>query len=109
MDERDKKRLSDRGLLATTPAGDPAVRVSLQYRPQLTEPSRTTRRRLLNDAFARIARRLEAGGAKVDLDSLSVSSQTVEALLPFDRFDELSDELEHAEVRVDQLVDRKVV
>jgi len=109
MDELARRKLIDRGLAATTPEGLPAVRVSLQYRPRLTDRSRTKRRQLLTDAFGRVASWLEPLGAAVDLSSLSVSSQTVEALLPFERYDDLSDQLERQQIRIDQLYDRQVV
>lgn len=109
MDERAKQKLIDRGLLATTPSGLPAVRVSLQYRPRFHERSRSRRRELLADAFDRIASWLEPRGAEVDLDTLSVSGQTVEALLPVDDYDELAGELERAQIRIDELFDRQVV
>jgi hypothetical protein len=109
MDEREAQKLSERGLVGKTPAGRPAVRVSLQYQHRFEEPSRDARRRLLSDAFEPIARWLESNDAHVDLDSLSVSGQTVEALLPIDDYDELTSKLQHHDVRVDQLVDRQVV
>lgn len=109
MDARAAQKLADRGYAEPTAAGAQAVRVSLQYRQPLEERSRAARRQQLQTAFERIAELLRTEGADVDLESISTSGQTVEALLPLDSFDELSERLSEEDIRVDPLIDRQVV
>ncbi len=48
-------------------------------------------------------------GTQVDLAALSVSGQTVEAVLPVEHYDRVVSDLEQREIRVDELIDRQVV
>lgn len=103
MDLKLLKKLRELGAIEHLEAGADGVRVSLQYRSRLTEPSRDRRRDILISEFKRIAHDLITEGAKVDLNSISVSGQTVEAVLPLDKYDQLTDELSKQDVRVDPL------
>jgi hypothetical protein len=65
--------------------GAPAVRVYLQYLPDLAESSPQARREALARRF-----REAAAGQPIQLDdaSLSETGQVIEALVPAERFDE---------------------
>lgn len=102
-------KLTKLGAIEQLPTGVPGVRVSLQYEPRLSLQSRDARRDLLRHEFERIAHALGAQGAKLDLDSVSVSGQTVEAIFPLDNYDRISQELSNQQIRVDLLIDRQIV
>jgi hypothetical protein len=102
------KKLRQIGAIEHLDAGVDGVRVSLQCRLKLTDPSRTGRRNILKSEFERIARDLSKEGAKVDLDSISVSGQTVEAVLPLDKYDHLTDALSKQDVRVDPVTTEQI-
>lgn len=103
------RKLEKLGAFVTLHTGAKGVRVSLQYKPGLVEHSRSARRDALHTEFERVARSIEPQGAEVDLDSISVSGQTVEACLPIDQYEELTNKLNQQQIRVDLLVDRKIV
>lgn len=109
MDLKLVKKLRQLGAIEHLDAGADGVRVSLQCRLKLTDQSRTQRRDILKSEFERIAHDLSSEGAKVDLDSMSVSGQTVEALLPLDKYDHLTDKLSKQDVRVDPLTTEQII
>lgn len=109
MDVKMLKKLRQLGAIEHLDAGTDGVRVSLQYRSRLTDPSRARRRDILKSQFERIAHDLVSEGAKVDLDSMSISGQTVEAVLPVDKYDDLTNELSKQDVRVDPLTTEQVI
>jgi len=109
MDEHTIKKLRNLGALSRLPTGEEGVRVSLQYKPRLEEPSRSVRRDILHREFQKIASEGVPEGSSVDLESLSVSGQTVEAVLPVQHYDRLVNDLEQREVRVDTIFDRQIV
>lgn len=89
--------------------GREGVRVSLQVQPRLKTGSRSERRERLLARFGQIAEAIAGEPAEVDLSSLSVSGQTVEATLPLGRYEDLVDDLARQGIRVDPLIDRQVV
>ena len=109
MDEHTMKKLRNLGAISRLSTGEEGVRVSLQYKPRLDEPSRSVRRDILHREFQKIASEGAPEGTRVDLESLSVSGQTVEAVLPAQHYDRLVNDLEQREVRVDALFDRQVI
>lgn len=108
MDIKLLNKLRQLGAIEHTDAGADGVRVSLQYRSRLTDSSRARRRDILKNEFERIAHDLVSEGVKVDLESMSISGQTVEAVLPVDKYDHLTDELNKQNVRVDPLTTEQV-
>ena len=92
-----------------TSRGTKGVHVSLQYEPRLKGGSRSQRRKLLIRQFGQIAKALALEGADVDLESISVSAQTVEAVLPLDHYQEITNVLVRQQIRVDPLFDRQIV
>lgn len=109
MDAKEFDKLAKIGAIERLNTGDNAVRVSLQYEPRLRNPSRSDRRETLKSEFEQIAQSIDARGAEVNLESLSVSGQTVEALIPVDSFDAIAEELSSKNVRVDLLIGRRAV
>lgn len=109
MDEHLVQRLRDLGAISRLETGQEGVHVSLQYKPRLEDPSRSARRDILQREFQKIATEVVPEGAEVRLESLSISGQTVEAVLPLGDYDRVVDDLEQREVRVDALVDRQIV
>ena len=109
MDEKTLSKLERGGALSVLPSGQTAVRVSLHLGQRLAEPSRLARRHLLEQAFETIAKKVAAIGGQVALDTLAVSAQTVEALVPADRYDDAVAALESLGVRVDPVIFRQVV
>lgn len=109
MDKDLIRKLRDLGALSRTSKGEEGVRVSLQYKPRLEEPSRSARREILQRAFRKVASEVLARGLECDLKSLSVSGQTVQAVLPVRDYESLVDELEQKDIRVDALLDQQIV
>jgi hypothetical protein len=103
------KKMERLGTLRDLGGGRVGVPVSLQYEARLEEPSRTTRRDVLRRRFEQIEQQLARVGAKVDLGSISVSGQTVDAVLPADSIETIESALRAQHVRVDPLIDRQVV
>ena len=93
--------------MTSLPAGGEGVRVTLQV--PLPRVARRERKVLLKQEVDRLREDLEAMGVVVDPDSLSVSAQTAEATIPVDDYDGVVETLKKKDVRVDPMVDRKVV
>ena len=96
----DRRRLAARGLVVPDSSGRDAVRVYLQYMPDIGGASRTERRTALRDRFDSLAGNRAGDEVELDPKSLSVSGQTIEALVPVDRFDEVASELAGDDVNV---------
>lgn len=101
-------KLRERGQLARTPDGDEAVPVSLMCQVPLKAGSRAGRKDELHAFFARLG---DEFGHELAMNpqSLSVTGQTVEALIPVDTFKRTVDSLASRQVRVDILIDRHVI
>lgn len=101
MDPAEYKALADRGLVVSDSSGNKAVRVYLQYLPDIRGRSRDARRKALRTRFDQIAEKRSQTGVELDPGSLSVSGQVIEALVPIQHFDEARHELEDDDLRVD--------
>lgn len=108
MDAKVLKKLYDTGAIDRLSNGQDGVRVSLQYQ-SATSGSRSSRRTLLKQAFKDIAKEIVSEGAEVDLDSISVSGQTVEAILPVDNYDNIAGKLNQQNIRVDLVQVKQVL
>lgn len=100
MNRADKKSLADRGLLTQNSAGSDAVRVYLQYVPDVPGESREARGEVLRTKFEQ-AREHTQGDIELHPDSMSVSGQMIEALLPVEQYEQAARELEAHDMRVD--------
>lgn len=89
--------------------GGRGIRVSLQTPEALPPGTRAERRACLQERFSELANALGPQGARVELDTLSVSAQSVEAVLPVDHYDDLKHNLEHDGIRVDPVIERNIV
>ena len=109
MDAKVLDKLYKLGAVERLPTGEDGVRVSLQYQSKFTEPSRSHRRNALQTTFENISKAIHSEGAQIDMKSLSVSGQTVEAVLPIDKYDNIAAKLNEQDVRVDLLTDKQVI
>lgn len=109
MDENELNRLTRLGAVVPLPSGQPGVRVSIEYLDDLVTLPRPARAALLRDRFGDAARVVAQAGGHVDLDTIAVSGQVVEAVLPVPSFDTLSTTLERGPIRIRPLFDRKIV
>ena len=109
MDATLLERLYKLGAIERMANGQDGVRVSLMWDSTLSEPSRPARRDLLRQKFECVANEILPDGAEVDLNSISVSGQTVEALLPIDNYDQITDKLKQQSIRVAPLTNEQVL
>jgi hypothetical protein len=97
MDE-DLEQLASQGLVAKMASGKDGLRVSLQYQPRLSSKSLDERRQVLEREFAA---RTQDPLVEVDQDSLSVTGQSVEALVAANDYEDVRRSLEASDLRVD--------
>jgi len=90
-------------------AGQTGVMVSLQYQPRMKTRSRRERRKELLEKFDQAAQAVDLDGDNIDLDSLSVSGQTIEAFLPLNQIEELVIKFSQQQIRIDPLIDYQVI
>jgi len=83
--------------------------VSLQYQPRMKTRSRRERRKELLEKFDQAAQAVDLDGDNIDLDSLSVSGQTIEAFLPLNQIEELVIKFSQQQIRIDPLIDYQVI
>jgi hypothetical protein len=109
MEQERFERLLREGAQRQLGEGSAGIAVSLQYLPALGEPSRQKRKQFLEAKFKELASALEMEGGSWDPGSLSVSGQTVEAVIPVSKYEALVEALKRRRVRVDPLVERQVL
>ena len=109
MDSKVLERLYKLGAIDRLANGQDGVRVSLMWNSKLSEPSLSARRDLLLRKFESTANEILLDGAEVNLNSISVSAQTVEAVLPISNFDQITDKLKQQGIRVDPLTKEQVL
>lgn len=109
MDSKLLERLYKLGAVDRLANGQDGVRVSLMWNSTLSQTSRSARRDLLQQKFESAANDILPDGAQVDLNSISVSGQTVEAVFPIDNFDDITDKLKQQSIRVDLLTNEQVL
>ncbi len=85
------------------------IRVTLMCLLDCETSNRELRKALIRKRFKHIVAIVEAHGGTVDMDSLSVVGQTVEARLPIKGFVELSNLLRAEQIRVDVIVTRQIL
>lgn len=108
MEKSLKRKLEQLELIETLPTGDAGVRVTLQYQPRLSQKRRSDRKAFLDQQFNKIANHLQGAGCQVELNTLTVSSQTVEAVIPIEQYDAIEAEMNDENVRLDVVVDRLI-
>ena len=80
--------------------------MSLHNRDRLAGRSRADRRAFLKQWAARVIVRMARRGVVARSETLSVSGQTLEALVPISAYDDVAEELALLGVRLDILEDR---
>lgn len=101
MNALEQQTLQDRGMVVKDSAGREAVRVYLQYKPTVRGRSLSARSKALRNRFDKVARMHAGTGVELHPESLSVSGQVIEALVPLEHYEQAMHELEHDDVRVD--------
>lgn len=109
MDERTTQKIERGGASTMLPDGRAGVQVSFQYRSSIGQGDTNVRRLRLMDEFRRLETELQPYGVRLAMNSLSPSAQTVEGIVPLDRFDEVNQRMTEQGVRVDVVVTRQVV
>ena len=108
-DQNDLEKLRRLGLVRTMPDGTEAVRITAQYRGAPASPDRHAWRVEMEAWQDVLSGKLANFGAEIVPNSLSLSAQTVEAVVPTLRLDEVAKNLNNEDVRVDLVVPRQVV
>lgn len=109
MRKPELQKLMRRGPTVVAGDGSPGVQVSLLCQTRLSDRDRDARRRTLRVFFDEIAGEICPLGAVVDLQSVSVSGQTVTAVFPADKFADIESRLRHYSIRVDLVARRQIV
>jgi hypothetical protein len=108
MDRSLLEKLRRNQSLRTMSDGREGVAVTVQYVGDPPRATRGERRNWLQDLFAQLSDRL-GSGLEITPDSLSLSGQTVEAVVPVAELDALSDRLSGEQFRLDVSQSRQVV
>ena len=110
MVELDKiEKMRRLGLTDRTSAGAEAVRVTAQCRGALAGHSRESWRSTLQAWERDVERKLASHGGELVKGSLSITGQTVEAIVPVDELPSIVDEMTDSNVRLDVVVPRQIV
>lgn len=108
MDAKVIEQLRRNQSLHTLADGREAVDVTLQFTGRVPALSRPERKAWLSARFSRVDQRL---GRRIGVKpgSLSVSGQTIEAVVPVDELDQVEAQLAHDEFRLDVMVPTQVL
>ena len=106
MDAHTLDLLRRQQLIRRLPDGREAIAVTLQYRGELPGLTRVARRSWLTDRFSAVGGTVD--GMTIEPDTLSVSGQTVNAVVPIDDVEELRLRLPE-ELRLDVPIYRQVI
>lgn len=109
MDRKEIDKLRALGLTEETAAGKEAVRVSLQLRRKLFDKTLDERRLVLQAWQQQIGASLMRRGAELVPDSLSITGQSIEAVVPVEQCTEIEADMDSGECRIDLIVPRQVV
>lgn len=109
VNHRDIERLRASGAIVSLPSGDAGVRVSMQVDEPMASLSRPQRAEVLERRFGDVSVRIQPMGGEVHLDTLAVSGQACEGVLPLPSYDRIVADLGELHVRVQPLLDRKIV
>ncbi len=109
MDPEKLEKLRRAHAVRRLPDGREGVSVTIQYRGEMPAVPRTARREWLEHEIARVVRSVECEGAVVVPESVSVSGQTMEAIVPAGELENLESRLAAANCRMDVNVRRQVI
>lgn len=88
--------------------GRTGVRASVQY-PERIDAPRDERRERLAAEFSQVGDLLHNFGGELDLQSMSVSGQSVEAVVPLDTYDEVEQAVRSVGCTLRVVMDEKIV
>ncbi|QLH38122.1 MAG: hypothetical protein HWD60_02880 [Defluviicoccus sp.] len=108
-DRSDLKKLRRLGLIKRMSDGTEAVKITAQYRGAPASSDRLAWKAEIEAWQDSLSDKLTKVGAEIVPNSLSLSAQTVEAVVPTLRLDEIVKHLQDEDVRVDLVVPRQVV
>ncbi len=103
------EKLRRLGLVRTMDDGSEGVAVTAQYRGAPTSSDRSAWKAEMEAWQQDLGGTLAKHGAKLVPNSMSLSAQTVEALVPTANLDQIADELRSDDVRVDLVIPREGV
>jgi hypothetical protein len=106
MDAHTLDLLRRQQLVRRLPDGREAVAVTLQYRGELPPVSRPERKRWLREQFSQLVGAVD--GVSIQPETLSVSGQTVNAVVPVEHVERLRSTLPDT-LRLDVPVNRQIV
>ncbi|MCF1487912.1 hypothetical protein LZ838_11140 [Pseudomonas sp. AA27] len=109
LEMREVEKLRQLGLTEHTSGGAEAVRVTAQCRQVGKVLTREDLRSRLVDWQRQLEQRLAIHGAELIEGSLSVSGQTVEAVVPILELSQVMAEMSEQDVRIDIVKPRQVV
>jgi hypothetical protein len=101
MEDELIRRLRRNQNLQTLPDGREAVDVTVQFLGEVPEVPRPERKRWLRDHFDRVVEQVPADKLAVQPDSISVSAQTIKALVPVNELDAVQATLADSNHRLD--------
>ncbi|KAB1068595.1 hypothetical protein [Methylobacterium planeticum] len=108
-DHSDLEKLRRLGLVRRTADGAEAVKVTAQYRGAPVSRDRQAWKAEMEAWQKGLDGKLAKHGAEIVPNSLSLSAQTVEAVVPTMQLDAITNELKGEDVRVDIVVPRQVL
>ena len=91
--------------LVRLPGGANGVRVTLRYVPRIMEATRREKSMILRSLFQKLGTLISEDGGQIRVDTLLVSRQTCQALLPLRRYEILQTRLIRQRIRIEQLFD----
>lgn len=100
MDEHKESRMRNLGHLVPMQNGDEAVPVSLHYRAPLKGLSVDERKKAIQSEFVKVAEELGAAQVEINLDTISFLGQSVSALIPLKRFDDIGAQLDSENIAI---------
>jgi len=109
MDEATLHRLQRQGAIVRLPTGNAGVRVSLRYLRSMVDRPRAERKELLASKLRELADAVGHQGGAIDEQTVSVSGQVCEAVLPLDGYEALKADVEAKDFEVQPLFDRQVL
>ncbi len=103
MGEKELNKLRDQQGLVKLPDGTEGVPVTLQYRGHMPVMDRAGRKKWLQQQFGQVGTTLGKSQIVLKLDTVSPSSQTVEAICPVENFSKAKDLAKASGLRLDVL------
>lgn len=101
MEDKLIERLRRKQVLRILPDGREGVDVTVQFLGEVPSVTRPERKAWLRDHFTRVCEDVRCGKLVLKPDSVSVSAQTVQAVVPVNELETVRRELAEGQHRVD--------